>query len=110
MEPCCVDVLVTMQDRIEASKWLKILLVASPFILLLPHAPHEQAAELIKDMAVEKAVEKITEGGKLPEIADAVRSVDVILRNRLHQDAILHYLTHHGTAARFWERMAAVYA
>jgi hypothetical protein len=110
MESCCVEVLATMQNRIEASKWLKILLVASPFVLLLEHAPEEQAAELLKDMAVETAVEKITKGGKLPEVADAVKSVDVILRNRLNQDATLHYLDHQGTVARFWERLAALYA
>ena len=112
MQQCCVTVLETMQDRIEASKWLKIMLIASPFVLLLEHEPREQLAELLMDMVVDKAVEKITKGGKAPEVAEAVKSVDPILRNRLQQDCQLEYLHHHGegAAARFWEIFGALYS
>ena len=112
MEQCCVTVLETMQDRIEASKWLKIMLIASPFVLLLEHEPREQLAELLKDMVVDKAVEKITKGGELPEVAEAVKAVDTILRNRLHQDCQLEWLHHHGdgAAARFWAIFGALYS
>jgi hypothetical protein len=109
MQACCVEVLQTMQDRIEASRWLKMMLVASPFIILLPESPVEQAADLLKDMAVEKAVERINEGSKLPDVADAVKAVDVILRSRLHDDAVMHYIRHSGPEARFWQKLADVY-
>jgi hypothetical protein len=109
MQACCVEVLKTMQNRIEASRWLKIMLVASPFIILLPDSPVEQAGDLLKDLVVEKAVERVNEGAKLPEIGDAVQAVDVILRSRLHDDAVMHYITHNGPEARFWQKLAEIY-
>jgi hypothetical protein len=109
MQACCVEVLQTMQDRIEASKWLKIMLVASPFVILLPENPIEQAGDLLKDLAVEKALERVNEGAKLPDVGDAVKAVDVILRSRLHDDAVMHYIKHSGAAAQFWEKLANLY-
>lgn len=109
MQACCVEVLNTMQDRITASKWLKVMLVASPFVILLPHSPVEQAGDLLKDIAVEKAIERVNEGAKTPDVGDAIKAVDVILRRRLHDDAVLHYITHNGPEARFWQKMAEIY-
>lgn len=85
------------------------MLVASPFVILLPHSPIEQAADLLKDLTVEKAVERVNEGSKVPDVADALKAVDVILRSRLHDDAVMHYITHNGPEARFWEKMAQLY-
>jgi hypothetical protein len=109
MKACCVKVIEDMQNRMEASKWLKAALVASPFVLLIGNHPVEIAADMLKDMVVEQAVEKLTDNGKLPDVADAVQSVDHILRNRLHQAALLHSLDHTGPEATFWENMASVY-
>ena len=120
MDACCVETLQTIQNRIEASQWVRIALAASPFVLLFDGtAPPEAAGKMLLDMTVEKATEKLTRA-KAPEVSDAILSIDPILRNRIKQDAELHYLKHHGTgpAARFWsqwqnlykERMAAAAA
>jgi hypothetical protein len=111
MDKCCVDTLQTIQDRIETSKWLKIALVASPFVLLFDGTPPPEAAgKMLQDMAIGNAVEKMTKS-KSPEVADAVLSIDPILRNRIKQDATLHYLKHNGSgpAGRFWAQWEAIY-
>ncbi len=112
MKDCCVKTLEDIRNRLSTGRPLKALLAISPFVLVLDdlNSPPEMLAKQLLDLAVEKAVEKIKRV-KAPELADAVKSVDTILRDRVRTVATLHAFQHMNDNAeyRFWTALAELY-
>lgn len=119
MKSCCADLTVRMQEQVELGKWLKLLLAASPFVLLLPDltpggTAREVAGSIAEKMAVmtgEKALKNIQAGMKKPDFADAINSVDHIILGTLSQMAAGHIPRHIGTSDGIvWQKLAESYS
>ena len=113
MTDCCVEVLMEMQDVVVLGKWLKLFLVAAPIALLLENAdgPAEGAATELGKLAVTKAIERLNDKAKLPDVVDAVKAADSITKIKLRDMAFIHYLHHQGDPeAPFWNKLAALYS
>lgn len=119
MKSCCSDLTVKMQEQVELGKWLKLLIAASPFVLLLPDltpggSAREVAASIAEKMAVmtgEKALKNIQSGIAKPDFADAINSVDQIILGTLSQMAAGHIPRHVGTSEGVvWQKLAQSYS
>lgn len=119
MKECCADVTVEMQETVEAGKFLKLFLAASPFILLLPDlvpggSAREVAgavAEKVAILTAEKALTNINKGMAKPDFVNAIQAVDIIVLGTLSGYAAKHMLKHHGTKdANVWQKLAEAYS
>lgn len=112
MTDCCVEVLMEMQDVVALGKWLKLFLVASPFAMLLENAdsPADGAVTELGKLAVTTAIERLNNKAKLPDVGDAIKAVDPIVKIKLRDLAFIHYLRHQGDPeAPLWNKMATLY-
>ena len=112
MKQCCVDKLKECEELLRTGKELKVALVASPFVLLIGDSsgPVEMLGNLLKDMAIEKAIEKISHTKKAL-LVEAFEGIDPIIHERIRTVAQLHYLDHLKDYREmlFWERLYAIY-
>lgn len=119
MKQCCAEKIVEMQEYVQVSKWLKLLLAASPFILIIPNldptmnlsAAREFALEEICKIAAEKARGTLMQKVKLPDFADACKSADCLTVNYLSSMALQHSNRHLMQPEGYlWQQMAQSYA
>ncbi len=108
-----------MQKDVQAGKWLKLLLAASPFILIIPNldpttdidGARDFIIEEIIKLSVDKAKSTMGKAVTLPDFADACRAADCFTVNSLAQKASSHAIKHSVTSAEFqiWMKMAESY-
>ena len=119
MKECCANVVVEMQNQVELGKWLKLMLAASPFVLLLPDftppgSAKNAASAVVEKMAImtaEKALGNINSGVKKPDFVDAIQAVDKIILGTLSQLAAAHMVRHIGTRdGNVWTQLAQAYS
>lgn len=118
MERCCAEKIVEMQGDVQAGKWLKLLLAASPFILIIPDldpstdlgGARDAVIEKIVNLAADKALGNVNKTAALPDFADACRAADCATVNSLAQRASEHMVRHFGSKEfHVWQRMAEAY-
>ena len=120
LKRCCQNKVIEMQGLAELGQALQVFIAASPFILILPDVlmpgssreAVDTLAEKLTHMAGDKVVKKVTGSSALPDFADAVRAVNAITLNRLHDLAFIHSLRHRGnsqTEAKLWKQFEAIY-
>lgn len=120
MKKCCSEKIVEMQEDVQAGKWLKLLLAASPFILVVPNldpttdidGARDFVVEEIIKISVEKAKSTVDKTVSLPDFADACQAADCFTVNSLAQKASSHAVMHSVASTEFqiWTRMARGYA
>jgi hypothetical protein len=119
MKQCCADVVVEMQADVEAGKWLKLFLAATPFILLLPDLipagsageAAQAVAEKMATMAADQVLGNINKGMAKPDFVTAIQAVDVIILGNLSGYAASHMVRHIGTKdGNVWSRLAEAYS
>lgn len=118
MKDCCAEKIVEMQKVVQVGKWLKLLIAASPFIMVAPNLDPSMNLEsgrtfIIEELskiAVEKARGTLTKTTSLPSFADACRAADCVTVNELAGMAQVHANRHLMSAEQhLWEKMAASY-
>lgn len=118
MKQCCAEKIVEMQKYIQVGKWLKLLIAASPFIMVAPNldpttnldGARDFIIEEISKIAVEKARGTLTKATSLPTFADACKAADCITVNYLAGMAQAHANRHLMNPEQFlWEKMAQSY-
>lgn len=119
MKSCCVSTLETMQELKELQAWLKLFLKASPYVVLIPEIGsgvlNEGIRETVKgqimDTLIENLVDKATGASDLPDVKQAIASVDKIVLGKLQGLAQIHYLRHNGSSSemRFWGGFVNLY-
>jgi hypothetical protein len=116
---CCVNSLTEIQDLEGIGNFLKFVLKASPYIILIPSlgsgvlndGVRRAAAKQIVEMSIAKAVEKVTAAGKLPEVTDAVKSVHGIIRFKMLDQCMHEMSRHYGrTEGAFWSKLHTLYS
>ncbi len=119
MKQCCSEKIVEMQGDVQAGKWLKLLLAASPFILVVPNldpttdinGARDFVIEEIIKVTVEKAKSTVNKTVSLPDFADACQAADCFAVNSLAQKAWKHAVSHPVSSPEFqiWTRMGGAY-
>ncbi len=119
MKPCCAEKIIEMQEEIQAGKWLKLLLAASPFILIIPSldpttdidGARDFIIEEIIKISVDKAKSSLGKAVTLPDFADACQAADCFTVNALAQKASSHAIRHPPGSPEFliWMKMAESY-
>jgi hypothetical protein len=118
MQKCCAEKIVEMQADVQAGKWLKLLLAASPFILVIPNldpttdlkGARDFIVEEVAKIAAEKALSNIRKGASLPDFADACRAAGCLTVGNLAKRASEHMLRHMSRPEFFmWQQMSEAY-
>ena len=118
MKDCCITALTEMQDLKELGSYLNFFLKASPYIILIPslgasivnEGVCQAAAKQLAKMLITEAVAKVKGGKKLPNVTDAVKSANKIVRLKLAGMAFLHLLKHPGgSECAFWTNLRSLY-
>lgn len=93
LEPCCVEVLQRIRDKIEAGEQLRAALIALPFGVMLFGNP---VGVIFTILSTDWDI-----------MVKAVNSVGPIVRNRCNAEAELHLHDHKGGKLHtFWSAMA----
>lgn len=97
LEPCCLEAIRQINDKLEAGRQLRIALVAGPFLTIFGGNPAEVLFTIL--------------GTDWDALTRATNSVSPIVRNRCKTIAQLHAFDHPGGELnRFWEAMAESFA
>jgi len=116
---CCVRSLNGIQELEGVGNFLKFVLNASPYIILIPslgsgvlnEGVRRGVSKQIIEMSVAKAVEKVTAAGKLPDVNDAVKSVHGIVRNKIIEVCRFEMIRHStGAECAFWNKLHTLYS
>ncbi len=118
MKQCCAEKIVEMQKVVQVGRWLKLLIAASPFIMVAPNLDPSMNLEAgrvfiieeLSKIAVEKARGTLTKATSLPDFADACKASDCVTVNQLAGMAQSHANKHlMSPEQHLWEKMAASY-
>lgn len=123
MLKCCQDTLKLMQEIDGIGDILLFYLKASPYAVLVPELSagllSEGVKETIKgqiqDMAIERALGKVTGTENLPDVQDAIKAANEIIVRRLQGFAQIHSLPnsatryHTGKETQLWNKLIAFY-
>lgn len=93
LQPCCVEALKEINEKIRTARQLRMALVAGPFASMLGTNP---SAALFTVLSTD-----------WDGLVKANKVIDPILRNRCHTIAQLHSFDHPGgDLNRFWTALA----
>lgn len=121
MLSCCERELEVMQTLEGLWNFLEFCVKVSPYAVLVPElasglmteGTKEVVKGMIQDMAIEKALDKVTGADQLPGVEDAVKAVGEMKLRDLQNHARLHSIRntgrHGGKETQFWEKLAAFY-
>jgi hypothetical protein len=118
MKECCAEKIIEMQKVVQVGKWLKLLIAASPFILVAPNldpSMNLEAGEIfiieeLNKISVEQARGTLMKKTSMPSFGEACKAADCVTVNQLAGMAQAHANRHlMSPEQHLWEKMAASY-
>lgn len=119
LKGCCRKAITAMIKTAETGTALKVLLAASPFVLILPDVlppgssqeAVETLGEKLVEMSGEQVLNKIVDTSSAPDFADSVRNANAVTLGLMHRTARIHSLTHASglTEGQIWSKLVEIY-